>query len=79
MSCHNSSSKFENVVLDTLNFIPQIENTDISLISENDFKYVLKSLNPKKACGLDGIHNKALLKLSQSAIFVSVCTNVFNQ
>jgi len=77
-SCCNSSSKFDNVVQNSISTLADSNVGNFDLFTENDVKSTLSSVNPRKSCGPDDIHNLALLNLGLSEVFVFKCTKLFN-
>lgn len=75
---HNSHSKYESLVSSSIMSISNSRNSEFDLISPDDVKLVLQTLNSRKAPGHDKIPNCALKVLSVSTQFVSLCSNIFN-
>lgn len=76
-SVQSSSSKYENVVSDSIQSIANSNYSSTELVSEEDVKLVMQALNIRKAPGHDKIPNCALKVLSESRLFVSLCANLF--
>jgi len=74
----NANSKFESLVDKSIRSLMKKNISDAPQILNADVKSILASLNPKKAFGPDKIPNLALLCLSKSNLFTSLCTGLFN-
>ena len=74
----SSSSKFESLVNNSIQSIASLNDSPTESVSEEDIKFVMQALNPRKAFGHDKIPNCALRILSDSSQFVSLCANLFN-
>ena len=78
-SCsQNVVSKFDDTVSRSINSLDSIISSEVAVISQEEIKSTFHSLNPRKAAGQDGIGNQALLVLSNSNLFVSLCSSLFN-
>jgi hypothetical protein len=74
----NSCSKFDETVGNSIRSIANQHISPQNLVLDEDVKFVLQALNPRKAFGHDRIPNSALKVLSGSSQFVSLCSNLFN-
>jgi len=75
---HNSHSKYERLVNSSVESLTSATQLSFIPILSEEIKFVMKSLNPRKAFGKDKIPNCAIKVLSDSSAFVSLCTKLFN-
>lgn len=73
-----ANSKFEAAVEDSIHQIHDSHVSEFPHFSEVEVISILRSLNPKKACGPDDLPNVALSSLSSVESFSKVCTSIFN-
>jgi Reverse transcriptase (RNA-dependent DNA polymerase)/Endonuclease-reverse transcriptase len=74
----NTSSKFDREVSRSVESLSSHSQLQVELVTHGEVKSIFKSLNPRKAIGDDGIPNMALIVLSDSQQFVSLCSELFN-
>ena len=74
----NFPSKFDGLVKSSVESLDDISQPSVDPISNEDVQYFMKSLNPRKAFGSDKIPNCALVALSKSPNFISLCSKLFN-
>jgi len=76
---HSTHSKFDRLVASSIHSLSLLDHpSQADLIPEYEIKSIMHSLNSRKASGHDRIPNCALKALSNSSIFVSLCSRLFN-